>query len=298
MKLYPDVFNEFVETSGRIRTKKSRESFVQVIRMLQGLHPDKHIGQFTTDDLTAFCIGHGLAPATIAHRRDVIRGVFGWAEWKGYTKTNPSSALKYTVVPGKHTVRPGNWYDEQQAGILLRSCSDDFKGRRNKLILLFGLLMGLRLADIAAVRWSKFTPDLRQLTLLRKGNKMTTLGVPKQLADELAAWRQEAPVGTDIVLPRLRNLTFASHEQYIDWDTPIGESGIAELIKGAGERCEMKLAPHDLRRSFAGILEEKGIPVTDIQRAMGHENVGTTSRYLDKNPRKTVAVTEGLTIDY
>jgi integrase len=51
-----------------------------------------------------------------------------------------------------------------------------------------------------------------------------------------------------------------------------------------------------MRRSFGGLLESKGVPVTDIQRAMRHSNVGTTSVYLDKNPAKAAAITGALTI--
>jgi integrase len=84
----------------------------------------------------------------------------------------------------------------------------------------------------------------------------------------------------------------------VDWDLPLGDDGIYVAVRKAGERCELSLAPHDMRRSFAGILEDDGIPVTDIQRAMRHTNVGITSGYLEQNPRRAAAVTKGLTIDY
>lgn len=298
MKLYPDIFREFASSSGRLRTQASHDSFQSIIRQLQQAHPRQTVGQFTSTQLTDFCLEAHLAPNSRRHRKAVLMSVFAWAEWKGYIKANPASVLKYSVVPGKHEVRPGHWLEEPEIATMLRSCDDSPRGRRDRLILLFGFMMGLRRFEIEALRWSMFSHDLRQLNMVGKGNKIATLGVPAQLAAELAAWRTEAPAGTDIVLPYYRITNIPHRAITIDWSQGLKRSGIANVMKAAAQRCGMKVAPHDMRRSFAGLLEAKGKPVTDIQRAMRHENVGTTSTYLDKNPRKTVAVTEGLTIDY
>lgn len=298
MKLFPDVFNEFAAESGRLRTKASREGFKCVIRQLQNDHPGQPVSRFTSEQLTRFCLKPGLAPASIRQRRSIVQVVFGWAEWKGYCRSNPASSLTYTVSPGKHNVRLGNWLEEPQIAQVLRACPDTQRGRRDRLILLFGFMMGLRRGDIEQLRWSRFSTDLKQLRLTGKGQKMVVLGVPAQLARELSAWRQEAPAGTDTVIPGYRIINLPHREESLDWDSPMQRCGIGRVVKACGERCGVPLAPHDLRRSFAGLLESKGTPVTDIQRAMRHESVGTTSIYLDKNPRRTVAVTEGLTIDY
>lgn len=299
MKLYPEVFNEYADTSGRLRTKASRTSFRQVCSALQAQHPNQPIHKFTPEQLATFCVGERLAPKTIKHRRAVLQSVFGWAEWKGYIRTNPASSLKYTVSPGQHEVRPGNWLQESEVGIVLRSFGDDMIGRRNRLIMLFGFMLGLRRAELARVRWSHLSPDMRQLHVTGKGQKPATLGVPVQLADELKAWQQEVPAGCDTIFPTIKNVGLVgARETIVEWDKPLQGDGIYDVVRTAGERCEIKLAPHDMRRSFAGMLESKGVSITDTQRAMRHSNVGTTSVYLDKNPRRTVAVTEGLTIEY
>jgi len=299
VKLYPDLFKEFAATSGRLRTRASYEGFQCITRMLQNAHPRQTVGQFTAHQLTEFCLQPGLAPASIRQRRSVLMSVFAWAEWKGHVKTNPAGSLKYSVVPGKHSVRPGNWLEESTMGQILRACGDTDRGRRDRLILLFGFMMGLRKHEIEKVRWSMFTPDLRQLNLIGKGQKMATMGVPAQLAEQLAEWRRLAPPGCDTVIPSYQILNLPHKTEAIDWSKPLRRTGIARAVTAAANRCGLEnIAPHDMRRSFANLLESRGMPVTDIQRAMRHDSVGTTSAYLDKNPRKTVAVTEGLTIDY
>ena len=42
-----------------------------------------------------------------------------------------------------------------------------------------------------------------------------------------------------------------------------------------------ELAPHDLRRTYAQIAYEAGVPITQISRLLGHESIETTQRYLN-----------------
>jgi integrase len=41
------------------------------------------------------------------------------------------------------------------------------------------------------------------------------------------------------------------------------------------------LAPHDLRRTYAQLGYEAGVPITQISKLLGHANVATTQRYLN-----------------
>lgn len=49
------------------------------------------------------------------------------------------------------------------------------------------------------------------------------------------------------------------------------------------------LRPHDLRRSFAGMLEDNGAPLREIQEALGHAHSITTERYLKQRPKLAAA---------
>lgn len=53
------------------------------------------------------------------------------------------------------------------------------------------------------------------------------------------------------------------------------------------------LRPHDLRRSFAGLLEANGASLSEIQAALGHEHSITTERYL-KQRQKLASATASL----
>lgn len=42
-----------------------------------------------------------------------------------------------------------------------------------------------------------------------------------------------------------------------------------------------QLAPHDLRRTYAQLGYEAGVPITQISTLLGHANIATTQKYLD-----------------
>lgn len=298
MKLYPQAFNLYVETSGRLKTPASVDSFRYVLGPLQARHPGKVVADFTPVDLTDFCNEPGLAPRTVKHRRAVLRSFFEWAEFKGLAPSNPASVLKFTVSPGSHEVRPGHWLTEAEVARVVQACPTDFWGRRDRVLLLLGFLMGLRVSEITSLTWDQFSPDLSVLTLKGKGQKLAQMAVPPQVQTVLKAWRAEAPSDARAVIPSSKDvLCLEGREPYVDWATTLGRNGAYAAVRRAGDRCGIALAPHDMRRSFAGVLESKGVPVQKIQLAMRHSNLGTTSVYLDKNPRKAMAVTEGFTMD-
>ena len=42
-----------------------------------------------------------------------------------------------------------------------------------------------------------------------------------------------------------------------------------------------ELSPHDLRRTYAHLGYDVGVPITQIKELLGHASVATTQKYLD-----------------
>jgi integrase len=157
------------------------------------------------------------------------------------------------------------------------------------------------------VRWGHVDLAGKALAVIGKGEKPAVIGLPPQLVEHLFQWKGmwaagagRVPQAEECVLVALNNPQGIGQERRSDprWGVGIGVDAIGRLVGRAGIKAGLgKLEPHDLRRTFAGILEDRGTPIEDISKALRHSNITTTQKYLEQNPRRTIAVTEGLVLD-
>lgn len=296
MRLWPDASRLYVAESGFISTEKSAETYLKVMRHCQAQYPGKELEEFTTQDLAAYCMclrtlgNTDAAGATVRKRMGHLRGSFRWWHWRGYVDPNPADVLPLVVRTNGNPVRDHTWLDEQQVANLLNSYdTDDIFERRDRLILLLGLNTGLRLDALGRLRWDQFSNDFTTLRVTVKGNKRLELPVLEDVAEELRQWRRKGWMDATVVIPATRdqfNPRTGKRERVMYWDRALGEAGIYQVVKRAGRKLGVELAPHDLRRSFAGWLEEQGLDLRLIQGLMGHENIATTAGYLERNPAR------------
>lgn len=304
MKLYVPAANLYVAESGNVRTKQSSVSFLKVMRLLQSQYPSHHIRHFTAENLTDFCLSRNPAPNTIRQRRAYIRSAFEWFAWKKMISDNPAIELKWSVKPGGGNVRLGTWLNEGQVAEIFRGFDDSEQiDRRNRLIFLFGVMTGLRLFELAGIQWKDFGDDYRTVTIVGKGNKPAKITLPDQLRQALREWRKEAWFTATAVFPSAKEFydfhsrATPERKKVLLWEKPLGEAGIRFVIRDAGRRLGVKLNPHDLRRSFAGILQDKETNLKDIQLALRHDHLATTDTYLKMNPARAAKVTGGFELD-
>ena len=89
-----------------------------------------------------------------------------------------------------------------------------------------------------------------------------------------------------VVLPRFRRLF---DEVRPVWSEPLGVTGAYEVVKRCGRQAGFPhLAPHDMRRSLIGILDKRGVPLTEIKGVSRHSNLATLERYLEDNPARSI----------
>ena len=58
-----------------------------------------------------------------------------------------------------------------------------------------------------------------------------------------------------------------------------------------------KLDPHDLRRTFAQIGYEAGVPITQISKQLGHSSIKTTQRYLNMDLDLVTTISDFIPLD-
>jgi integrase len=191
-------------------------------------------------------------------------------------------AMRNTVKVRKHKgTKSHSWLSQAQVKDITGLCSDDLDGQRDWIVL--GLLLGagLRRDELSTLTFDalKQQPmkggrmrDVLQVT--GKGNKTRVIPLKPILAERVRAWRKVVS-GNRIA----RSITKGK-------DKKIGDSlsavGIFKIVLSYGEKIgRVGLAPHDLRRTYAQLGYEAGVPLTQLQVLLGHESISTTQRYLD-----------------
>ena len=165
----------------------------------------------------------------------------------------------------------------------------DIYGRRDAVAL--GLLVGagLRRAEAVAVTFDdvKLQPVKGKMRTVidvtGKGSKARTVPISDNLANLLDAWGSEIGHEGRVLRSLGRNR--------IPGDS-LSPVGLFNIVRGYGEQLAetiesrdrrqqvASLAPHDLRRTYAKIGHDSGVPVSQISQLLGHANIATTQRYL------------------
>jgi integrase/recombinase XerD len=273
----------------------------------------KPLDAITTDDVIRFLTRRpesGIsryAPNTLRRQRSALRSFFRWTTAAGHTNVDPTPSVEQLVL-GNGSVRQGRWLTLREARALLGACRDGtLRGLRDEALLSTGLLTGLRASELVAVRWRDVNLSRERLVVVGKGAKPAELGLPTQARDTLHRWRTAV---TDVldgpprphwpVFPagRKHGGTGSDMRYEFDWQAPYTTRGLRHVLEHRADRAQLgRIAPHDLRRSFAGFLDQDEVDLRGIQAALRHESPSTTMRhYLTRDPRRAVLAVKHLTI--
>ncbi len=212
------------------------------------------------------------------------------AEWvDDYVSATVSNVRPPRAEDGQ---RPGRWLSTQEIHELMlasrRVATSHNQELRNHVILLMLCTMALRREELSNVRWGDITIQNNRpvLRVHGKGRHVAMVDIPGSVLQVLDAWRrlssphQQRPPAES---PLLRRLWKGGRVSRFGLST----DGIWFVVDQASTAAGLgHVAPHDLRRSVAGALQEAGVPIDKISRLLRHRNVAITERYLSRLPMK------------
>jgi site-specific recombinase XerD len=184
---------------------------------------------------------------------------------------------------------PAEYLRRDEVRALLDACSGPV-GRRNRALITVLYRAGLRLAEALALRLSDLDVEGGTIRVLHgKGNKARTVGIDRGAIEELQQWLREreewkVPPGSPIFCTRQGQ---PLKQAYI-------RAMLPRLAKKAG--VERRVHAHVFRHTFAVELAREGVPVSHIQRLLGHSSLNTTSVYLASlSPEEALNAVRGRT---
>lgn len=159
---------------------------------------------------------------------------------------------------------------------------------RDKAILALSHYSGLRAKELANITLGVLldpTGELREVVQLpgwmTKGAKFAEIYVMQADArTDLLAWlavRRQTATPDDA-------RAFVSH-----WGRPLSADGMRQLVKAIYAYAGIQATSHTGRRTFATRLDEKDASIRVIQTLMRHNDISTTSGYIDASPGRCKA---------
>lgn len=186
------------------------------------------------------------------------------------------AAVKVRKGKGK---KAHTWLSADQVKQITRLCKGDLEGMRDWIIL--GLLLGagLRREELAGLTFEALKRQPLQngqfrdvLQVKGKGAKDRVIPIKPVLGQRLREWRAITNGG--------RVARSVGRKKRLS--PSMSAVAIFKLVNKYGALIGIpELAPHDLRRTYAQLGYEAGIPITQISQLLGHENIATTQKYLD-----------------
>jgi integrase len=253
-------------------------------------------------DLLEFCTAGDPANNTVYQRTTKVCTFLRWCRYERLIEDNPAERLRdrdsplrtYARTYGKVQARnPGRWLTHEEAyGQLVAACRDGtLVGLRDEIVIRLGLL-GMRLFEIRSLT----AGDLGRLPVLTwtgKGRKPRRAVAGQSLEQALNGYLA-AYAGVEADSPLICRQVLGAARQggphRIDWHRPAGNRTLFGIVAGRAKAAGLgHVAPHDLRRSAAGILHTATnadgahyFDLLDIQRVLGHSDPATTMRsYLE-----------------
>lgn len=258
------------------------------------------VGEFTKAVVNAYRASleaRKLSPSTINLRLSAIRKLAMEGADNGLMPPTVAAAISRVKGAKQAGIRAGQWLTREQAENLL-SVPDPTtkKGRRDRALLAVLVGCGLRRREAAAL-----TVDHIQLRdarwvivdLIGKGGRVRTVPMPSWTKSTIDSWT--AAVG--IVSGQVFRAINKSGRVTGNSITP---RGIFELVQHSGRKIGVpRLAPHDLRRTFAKLAHKGKSGLEQIQLSLGHASITTTERYLGVRQDLTDAPCDhlGLTVE-
>lgn len=189
--------------------------------------------------------------------------------------------LRRGVAPANKGQRyPAEIYSAGEIDALMRHAGRGYSGDRSRAAITLMWRCGLRVAEVLALELRDV--DLHEGTVLvrhGKGNQRRILGLDAQAAAVVKVWAVDDR--RELRLPRSAPMfaTFSRGFEGGVWAYPQVRNRLAQIAERAG--VDKRVHPHGFRHTFAVNLLREGQNAYQIMKALGHNDLATTMRYLD-----------------
>jgi integrase/recombinase XerC len=252
-------------------------AYTYEIERLMKFHPGRDPAGFDLNDLTAYLAqrkSDGLGQAALYRATNALRSFYK------FHCGDQSPAKKLPLKkPPLHQQRS---LTMEQVSDLLASIDTSLPiGRRNLALVSFMIDTGFRASEVCRINDCQVDLKNRLAWVTIKGGQDGFGAFCEETATYCATWRAER-------LNRARCEAFFVGFELHRPGQRLTREGLTDIIRAIGRNADIKLSPHDLRRTFATLAILMGAPSRLVQVAGRWSNLALVERYTQAITAKAI----------
>ena len=231
--------------------------------MLDELKKDvKHI---VTDDIRGYLTEYQekkkSSKVTIDNIRRILSSFFSWLEDEDYIIKSPVRRI--------HRIKAASTIKETYTDEQLESMRDNCDNPRDLALIDILASTGMRVGELVLLNKEDISFDERECIVFGKGDKERMVYFDARTKIHLQNYLDSRSDSNEALFVSLK----APYNRM-----KIG--GIELRLREIGKKLNIeKVHPHKFRRTLATVAIDKGMPIEQLQKLLGHQRIDTTLQY-------------------
>lgn len=222
--------------------------------------------QVQTDDLRAYLAEYQLrnncSKTTVDNIRRNLSSFFSWLEAEDYIIKSPIRRI--------HKIRTGSKVKETLSEECIEKLRDSCLQIRDLAMIDLLYSTGIRVGELVNLNINDINFEERECIVYGKGNKQRKVYFDAKAKVHLKRY--------------LEGRNDYNEALFVTLDSPFERlqiSGVEIRLRKLGRLASLdqKVHPHKFRRSMATRAIDKGMPIEQVQKLLGHQQIDTTMNY-------------------
>lgn len=225
----------------------------------------KAITHITTNDLRSYLTDYQMekksSKVTIDNIRRILSSFFSWLEDEDYILKSPVRRI--------HKVKTATTIKETYTDEALETMRDNCDTLRDLALIDMLASTGMRVGELVLLNRDDINFEERECVCFGKGSKERMVYFDARTKIHLQNYLAQRTDSNNALFVSLK----APYERL-----QIG--GVETRLRELGKRLSLpRVHPHKFRRTLATMAIDKGMPVEQLQRLLGHQRIDTTLQY-------------------
>ncbi|MDY3528923.1 site-specific tyrosine recombinase/integron integrase [Riemerella anatipestifer] len=245
-------------------SEKSLKYYFSTIEALLN-NLNKNVCEISTNDLRLYLSDYqnknNSSKVTIDNIRRIFSSFFSWLEDEDYILKSPVRRI--------HKVKTAKTIKEILTDEEIEKLRDNSQNIRDLSIVEILSSTGMRVGELVKINIKDVDFQERSCIVTGKGNKQREVYFDARTKIHLLEYINQRKDNNEAL--------FVSHSKP---NKRLTINSIETILRKLGKKCNIhKVHPHKFRRTLATMAIDKGMPIEQVQKLLGHTKIDTTMHY-------------------